>query len=325
MNSMLIHSIYILIAYIIDRIIGDPRSLPHPVIFIGKSISLLEKVIRTFVVKEKYLKLAGLLFPLIIAGGAYFMVALLLFGFNQINHWLASIAEIWIISTTIATKGLGDAGMDVYRQLKKDDFISARKCLGMIVGRDTDNLEVSEISRGAVETVAENIVDAIISPLCFALIGGAPLAMMYRAVNTLDSMIGYKNEKYQNLGWASARLDDCLNYLPARLTAFLMLAACWIKRQDVHSARKIIKRDARLHPSPNSGYPEAAIAGALHIQLGGTNYYFGVPSHRAKMGEPLRQIEADDILRTISIMKITSIICVSIFFIISLIVEKGFN
>lgn len=148
--------------------------------------------------------------------------------------------------------------------------------------------------------------------------------MMYRAANTLDSMIGYKNEKYRNLGWASARLDDCLNYIPARLTAFLMLASCWIKRQDVGSAWKIIKRDARLHPSPNSGYPEAAIAGALNIQLGGTNYYFGVPSNRAKLGEPIRQIEADDILRTISIMKLTSIICAALFFIISLIVEKRF-
>lgn len=172
MNSMPVHAIYILIAYLVDRIIGDPRALPHPVIFFGKSISVLEKIIRTVVGKEKYLKLAGLLFPLVIAGGAYFITALLLYVFNQVNHWLAVFAEIWIISTTIATKGLGEAGMEVYRLLKKDDLNSARKSLGMIVGRDTDNLSVTEISRGAVETVAENIVDAIISPLCFALIGG---------------------------------------------------------------------------------------------------------------------------------------------------------
>lgn len=322
MNSMLVHSIYILMAYYIDRIIGDPRALPHPVILIGKSISLLEKVIRKIVAKEKNLKLAGLLFPLLVAGGVYFIVTLLLYSLNHINHWLAVISEIWLISTTIATKGLGDAGMKVFRHLKSNDLRSARQSLGLIVGRDTENLGASEISRGAVETVAENIVDAIISPLCFALIGGAPLAMMYRAVNTLDSMIGYKNEKYQNLGWASARFDDLLNYIPARLTALMMLFACWIRRQDARNAREIIKRDAKLHPSPNSGYPEAAIAGALHIQLGGTNYYFDVPSHRAKMGEPVRQIEPDDILRTILVMKTTSMICVLLFFSITFLVEQ---
>ncbi|XJZ29062.1 adenosylcobinamide-phosphate synthase CbiB [Bacillota bacterium Lsc_1132] len=318
----MVYSMYILIAYLIDRIIGDPRVLPHPVILIGKSISLLEKVIRKIVVKEKFLKLTGLLFPLLIAGGAYFIVSLLLYSLNQVNHWLAVIAEIWFISTTIATKGLGDAGMEVFCQLKNSDLISARKSLGMIVGRDTENLDVNEISRGAVETVAENIVDAIISPLFFALIGGAPLAMVYRAVNTLDSMIGYKNEKYRNLGWASARLDDWLNYIPARLTSIMMLVAFWIKRQDARNARKIIKRDAKLHPSPNSGYPEAAIAGALHIQLGGTNYYFGVASHRAKIGDPCRPVESDDILRTITIMKTTSLICVFLFFILSLLIEQ---
>lgn len=315
---MLIHAIYIIIAYFIDRIIGDPRSLPHPVVLIGKSIKLLEKVVRSIIVKEKYLKLAGLLFPLIIAGGSYFIVTLMLYALNQWNHWLAVIVEIWLISTTIATKGLADAGMEVFHHLKNRDLIAARKSLGMIVGRDTENLEVSEISRGAVETVAENIVDAIISPLCFALIGGAPLAMLYRAVNTLDSMVGYKNEKYKNLGWASARLDDVLNYLPARFTVFLMLIACWIKRLDVRGAWNMLKRDARLHPSPNSGYPEAAIAGALQIQLGGSNYYFGVASHRAKMGEPIRVIEADDILRTVKVMTITSSSCVVLLMVISL-------
>ncbi|MEH7547378.1 adenosylcobinamide-phosphate synthase CbiB [Neobacillus vireti] len=318
---MLVHAIYIVIAYLIDRIIGDPRSLPHPVVIIGKSISLLEKAIRSIIVKERYLKLAGLLFPLLIAGGSYLIVALLLYGLNQLNHVLAVIAEIWLISTTIATKGLADAGLEVFRHLKNQDIRAARKSLGMIVGRDTENLEESEISRGAVETVAENIVDAIISPLCFALIGGAPLAMLYRAVNTLDSMVGYRNEKYQNLGWASARLDDLLNYLPARLTVGMMLLASWIKRLDIEGAWKMMKRDARLHPSPNSGYPEATIAGALQIQLGGTNYYFGVPSERAKMGEPLRYIEANDIFRTVTIMKTTSTICVILFIVISIVVE----
>lgn len=322
---MLTHSIYILIAYMIDRIIGDPHRLPHPVIWIGKSISLLEKVIRRIIVKETLLKYAGILFPVLIAGGAYFITSLLLFGLNSVNYWLAVMAEIWIISTTIATKGLGDAGMEVFRHLKNHDLSNARKSLGMIVGRDTENLDEGEIARGTVETVAENIVDAIITPFFFALIGGAPLAMMYRAVNTLDSMVGYKNEKYQNIGWASARLDDLLNYVPARLTALIMLFACWLKRLNVRNAGKMLKRDARLHPSPNSGYPEATIAGALTIQLGGTNFYFGVPSHRAKMGDPIRQIEPDDILHTIQVMKTSATICVVLFFIISLLLEQPIN
>jgi adenosylcobinamide-phosphate synthase len=315
---MLSHSIYIFIAYIIDRIIGDPRALPHPVVVMGKCISLLEKMIRKIVLKEKTLKAAGLLFPILIAGGTYGIVTLLLYALSLVNHWIAVIAEIWLISTTVATKGLGDAGMEVYRHLKNNDLPKARQSLGMIVGRDTDKLDEGEISRGAVETVAENIVDAIISPFFYALIGGAPLAMMYRAVNTLDSMVGYKNEKYQNLGWASARLDDVLNYLPARLTALFMLLACWIKRLDVRNAWIMIRRDAKHHPSPNSGIPEAAIAGALHIQLGGTNFYHGIASQRAKMGEPKRFIEPNDIIRIIQIMKIASIICVLLSFMISL-------
>ncbi|MEE6449302.1 adenosylcobinamide-phosphate synthase CbiB [Gottfriedia acidiceleris] len=318
---MFVHAIYIIIAYLIDRIIGDPKKLLHPVVIIGKSISRLEKAIRFFTRNEKYCKLAGLLFPILIGGGSYIIVVLLLYGLNQFNHIFAVITEIWLISTTIATKGLADAGLEVFQHLKNQDIRAARKSLGMIVGRDTEKLGESEISRGAVETVAENIVDAIISPLFFALIGGAPLAMLYRAVNTLDSMVGYKNEKYRNLGWASARLDDLLNYLPARLTFGMMLLACSINRLDVLGAWKMMKRDAKLHPSPNSGYPEATIAGALQIQLGGTNYYFGKVSKRAKMGDPLRKIEADDILLTVRVMKTTSIICVVLFMLLSIIVE----
>ncbi|MFX3623864.1 MAG: adenosylcobinamide-phosphate synthase CbiB [Ectobacillus sp.] len=315
---MLSHSIYIIAAYIIDRMVGDPRALPHPVVWMGKGISLLEACIRKIVVKETSLKMAGFLFPILIAGGTYGIVALLLYGASSVNHWVAVVLEIWLISTTIATKGLGDAGMEVYQHLKHKDLPKARQSLAMIVGRDTAELDEREVARGAVETVAENIVDAIISPLCYALIGGAPLAMMYRAANTLDSMVGYKNEKYRNLGWASARFDDLLNYIPARLAALCMLLACWIKRLDVQNAWTMVKRDAKHHPSPNSGIPEAAIAGALHIQLGGTNFYGGVASQRAKMGEADRSIEPDDIIRTTQVMRSTAMICVLLFCIISL-------
>lgn len=315
---LLAHAITIVLAYIIDRIVGDPRSFPHPVVWIGKAIRLLEKGIRKIVKKEESLKIAGLLFPVLIGGGVYGIVAALLYILGLWNHWLALITEIWLISTTIAAKGLGDAGLEIYRHLKDGDFTKARYSLSMVVGRDTEKLDEGEISRGAVETVAENIVDAIISPLFFALIGGAPLAMMYRAVNTLDSMVGYKNEKYQNLGWASARLDDVLNYIPARLTILFMLLACWLKKLDVKRSWRTIVRDAKGHPSPNSGIPEAAIAGALHIQLGGTNYYGGIVSHRAKMGDPERSIQKQDILATIHVMKLTSTICVLVCLLIAI-------
>ncbi len=318
---MLYHAIYIFIAYVVDRLIGDPRKLVHPVVIIGKGISILESLIRKVFGKEKYLKAAGLLFPIVIVGGTYGIVAFLLYGVSLIHEWLAIALEIWLISTTVATKGLGDAGMEVYRFLKNNDLDNARKSLGMIVGRDTGQLDESEISRGTIETVAENIVDAIISPFFFALIGGAPLAMAYRAVNTLDSMVGYKNEQYQNLGWASARLDDLANYLPARLTAVMLLGACWLKRLSVSNAWRMIKRDARLHPSPNSGFTEAGVAGALGVQLGGTNYYQGIASHRAKMGEPTRRIEGDDIIKTVHVMRLTAFISVLVFAIISMLVH----
>jgi adenosylcobinamide-phosphate synthase len=314
---MLSHSIYLVISYIIDRIVGDPRIVPHPVVLMGRGISLLENIIRNTIRYEKRLKVAGLLFPILIVGAVYIVTFFIIYWSCRINSWFGICLEIWLISTTIATKGLGDAGKKVYRHLKAKDLPKARQSLGMIVGRDTDNLDESEVSRGTVETVAENIVDAIISPLFYGLIGGAPLAMAYRAVNTLDSMIGYKNEKYKNLGWASARLDDLFNYIPARLTAVFILLACWIQKYDAKGAWRSIKRDAKLHPSPNSGIPEAAIAGSLGIQLGGTNFYNGIASNRAKMGVPNRRIDANDIIHTIIIMNISSVIAVVVFFILS--------
>lgn len=302
-------SVYLLLsAYIVDRIVGDPRWIPHPVVLMGKGIVWLEKAIRRCFTNERQLKLAGLLFPLVFVAGSYGLVRLLLEFFRWFHPWIAWVAEIWLISTTVATKGLANAGLEIYQSLSQGKIEQARKALSMVVGRDTENLDESEISRGAVETVAENIVDAIVSPLFFAAIGGAPLAMAYRAANTLDSMVGYKNEKYQNLGWASAKWDDLLNYIPARIAALLLVAASWMQGWNSKRCWETIRRDARLHPSPNSGFTESGIAGALGIQLGGLNYYQGIPSHRAEMGEALRRIEALDIVRTVSLMKLLSIL-----------------
>lgn len=276
--------------------IGDPQSLPHPVVLMGKAISATERLIRRFCSQPRALKRAGVLLPLLVAGGAWVLTAALVWLLSLVSPWLAWAAEIWLISTTVASKGLGDAGMAVYTELRKGDIPAARKAVGMIVGRDTTKLDSPEIVRGTVETVAENIVDAIISPLFFALLGGAPLAMAYRAVNTLDSMVGYKNDKYRDLGWASARLDDVANYIPARITALLLIFSARLLRLDWRSCWRMVRRDARLHPSPNSGYPESAVAGALGIRLGGENVYHGVASFRAYMGDPLRAMEPEDII-----------------------------
>lgn len=298
---MLARICVLLAAYIIDRIIGDPRWLTHPVVYMGRVITWLEGKVRSRVQEER-LKRAGLLFPIVLVAGSFVVVWTLLALLRQIHPWLAWGVEAWLISTTIATKGLAEAGMEIYRLLKQNKIEDARHALSMVVGRDTAFLNEKEISRGAVETVAENIVDAIISPLFYATIGGAPLAMAYRAANTLDSMVGYKNEKYRNLGWASARFDDVVNYIPARLSALLLVFVSWILRLNWRSCAIITLRDARRHPSPNSGFTEAGVAGALGIQLGGTNYYQGVPSERAKMGDALRSIVPKDIKETVRMM-----------------------
>lgn len=300
----------LLAAYVIDRVVGDPRSLPHPVVLMGKVISALERIIRRFPMQPRSLKRAGVLLPLIVAGGSWMLTAVLVWLLHGISSWLGWAAEAWLISTTIASKGLKDAGMAVYVELSKGDIPAARRALGMIVGRDTASLDTPEIVRGTVETVAENIVDAVISPLFYALLGGAPLAMAYRAVNTLDSMVGYKNDKYLNLGWASARLDDVANYIPARVTALLLTLCARLLRLDWRNCWRMVRRDARLHPSPNSGYPESAVAGALGIRLGGENVYHGVTSFRAYMGNPLRSLEPDDILLTSRMMLLSSSIFV---------------
>ncbi|WP_438494873.1 adenosylcobinamide-phosphate synthase CbiB [Paenibacillus sp. IHBB 3054] len=303
-------ALILLAAYVLDLIVGDPRSLPHPVVYMGKAISAIERLIRRFDSQPRSLKRAGVLLPLLVAGGAWGLTALLVGLLSWVSPWLGWAAEAWLISTTIAAKGLKEAGLAVYVELRKGDLPAARRALGMIVGRDTAGLDSPEIVRGTVETVAENIVDAIISPLFFALLGGAPLAMAYRAVNTLDSMVGYKNDKYRDLGWASARLDDVANYIPARITALLLTLCAWLLRLDWRGCWRTVLRDARLHPSPNSGYPESAVAGALGIRLGGENVYHGITSFRAYMGDPLRAMEPEDIIVTSRLMLLSSAIFV---------------
>ncbi|MHA0857156.1 adenosylcobinamide-phosphate synthase CbiB [Paenibacillus sp. CMAA1364] len=295
-------------AYVLDLIIGDPRSIPHPVIGMGKGIKQIEKLIRRHVSHPGLMQKAGILLPVIVVGGSLLITWVLLRTLYMIHPWLSVVLEVVLIATTIATKGLKDAGMEVYDHLKRGDLPAARQALGMIVGRDTDHLDESEVVRGTVETMAENIVDAIVSPLFYAFIGGAPLAIAYRAINTLDSMVGYKNDKYINLGWASARLDDVANFIPARITGMLLVVSSWLLRLDYKGSYRTIIHDARLHPSPNSGYPESAVAGALGIRLGGENTYHGVVSFRAYMGVLSRPLSKDDIQSTGWLMIMSSLL-----------------
>jgi adenosylcobinamide-phosphate synthase len=294
--------VIVLLAYVVDLLVGDPRWIPHPVAIIGKGISRLDKLLRLGSQSKQAMRVKGCLFPIIIVGGVYLLTSGLVWLAFWVSPWLGYALEVWLISTTIATRGLAEAGYGVYKALMQGDLPLARQKLSWIVGRDTMNLDEQEVSRGGIETVAENIVDAVTSPLFYALIGGAPLAMAYRAVNTLDSMVGYKNEKYLHLGWASARLDDVANYVPARLTAPFLVLAALVLGYDAKQAWQITRRDARVHPSPNSGFSEAAAAGALGIRLGGLNYYQGVESFRQYMGDPREEIRAKHIVQTMYLL-----------------------
>lgn len=286
------HLAAITMAFIIDAIVGDPPKWPHPVKWIGSLIGVLRTKLNNG--ENKIFKgMLMLLIVLFVVGSATFLIVWL----SYIIHPIAGVfAEAVIISTTIAQKSLKEAALEVYHPLKNGDLSGARLKLSYIVGRDTDRLEEPEIVRGTVETVAENTSDGITAPLFWALIGGAPLAMVYRAVNTCDSMVGYKNERYFEFGRASAKLDDILNWIPSRVTSLCMMAVNKPKYMTKRKAWEIVLRDAKKHPSPNSGWGEAAVGSLLGIQLGGINYYQGVVSNRATMGEPITSLENSHII-----------------------------
>ncbi len=297
-------------AYLIDLVVGDPRQIPHPVVLIGKGIDFLEKHLRRLAAPVVGLRVSGALLTIIVVGLTYTITWGVVEGAYMLSYWLGLLVSIALLSTTLAVKCLGDAAMEIYSLLAAGNMEEARRKTGWIVGRDTANLDEGEITRATVETVAENIVDGIVAPLFYAFIGGVPLAMAYKAVNTLDSMVGYKNEKYRELGWASARFDDVCNYVPARVTGILLLLSFLLMGKPVRKAVVTIKRDAARHPSPNSGIPEAAVAGALGVRLGGTNYYGGVESCRAYMGDPDTELTKEHIRTTVNIMRVTSAVAV---------------
>ncbi|MDD4335424.1 MAG: adenosylcobinamide-phosphate synthase CbiB [Desulfotomaculaceae bacterium] len=302
--------LYVMTAFLLDLLVGDPALIPHPVVLIGKAIEILEHLSRRISQNPAALKIMGILTALMITAGSWVLTYLLARWVFGINYWAGVILSVWLISTTIAARGLARAAGEIYLLLQNNDLAEARRKVGMIVGRDTDQMEPGSVIRASVETVAENIVDAVVAPIFYAFIGGAPLAITYRAVNTLDSMLGYKNERYLNFGMGSARLDDIANYIPARLTGLFLLAAAWILRMSAKGTLQAVLRDASDHPSPNSGIPEAAVAGALGVQLGGINYYNGRSSFGAYMGKALTPLAPDHIKQTVRLMYLSSCIAV---------------
>jgi adenosylcobinamide-phosphate synthase len=289
-------------AALLDVMLGDPYWLPHPVRLIGMYIQAFDRGIRGIAKSPRELKVAGVLLTLstvILTYGITFIILRLAAAINPIFYFVINIIFMY---TCLAARCLSVEAIKIYKLLLKGDIEEARKQTSMIVGRDTDSLNEQELTRAVVETVSENSSDGVIAPLVFMAIGGAPMAMAYKAINTLDSMVGYKNDKYLNLGWCSAKLDDLVNYLPSRLTGALICIAALFMRLDFKNSVITLVRDGKNHSSPNSGYPEAATAGALGIKLGGTNLYFGKPVYKPTIGESKRTIEKQDIKSAIYLM-----------------------
>lgn len=290
---------------LLDIVVGDPRWLPHPTQIMGLGIVTLEKRLRPWAVTIRRQYVAGLIIEVIIVGSSWAATkALILLSWGW-SPFLAIALSAWLLSTTIAARGLAGAALEIASSLKKGDWAVARRQVGLIVGRDTQKMDESEIARATVESVAENTSDGVIAPLFYALIGGVPLAMAYRAINTLDSMLGYKNERYLYFGRVAARVDDLANFIPARLTALLLCLAAFLWNGRGLEAWRIVRRDGRGHPSPNSGYPEAAMAGALGVRLGGLNFYQGVPEERPFIGEGETRLKAQHIVQAVWLMGIT--------------------
>ena len=298
-------------AFFLDLIIGDPQTRFHPVALLGRLIGWLDHFFYQKTASPGVQLIAGAIVVAIVLLVTWNVVLILLWGLGKIGNWYVSVAvQALVLSFTICPRSLAQAGTAIRRLLEHHNLAQARQRVGWIVGRDTENLDEGEITRATVETVAENTTDGIVSPLFYYALGGLPLAVLYRAVNTMDSMLGYKNEKYLHFGRAAARLDDVANFIPARFTGVLTVVAAFLLRFHWRRAWQIMGRDAHKHPSPNGGWAEASVAGALGIRLGGYNSYFGKTTFRAYMGDPIHPLRARHIRQAISLMYTVTILAV---------------
>lgn len=302
--------IKLILAFVLDALLGDPVWLYHPIRVIGKWISLTEKFLRQYFPANLWgERMAGVFLTILVVLPSFGLPAGIIFMAGKLHPWLAYVLEVFWMYQILAMKCLKVEALKVYDALTHQDIVLARQRLSWLVGRDTVNLSEEEIVKATVETVAENTTDGVIAPMLFMAIGGAPLGFAYKAVNTLDSMVGYRNDKYRYFGTASARADDVVNFIPARLGGFLMVIAAFLCRYDASGAWRCFVRDRNKHLSPNSAQTESACAGALGIQLGGTHDYFGKPVEKPTLGDEKRRAEPEDIRRTNRLMVVTSVLC----------------
>ena len=297
--------------FFLDFIFGDPVWLYHPVRFIGKGISIGERLLRKREqtgeqAKEGRLIAAGAILWVCIAGLSFLMPLGILILAQKLHPILRFVLETFWCYQIVAARSLCKESGRVYERLKEGDLPGARRAVSMIVGRDTENLSAEGVTKAAVETVAENTSDGVTAPLIYLMIGGAPLGFLYKAVNTMDSMLGYKNEKYLFFGRIPAKMDDIFNYIPARITAWFMIAAAYIAGLDGRNARRIYRRDRRKHASPNAAQTEAVCAGALRVRLAGDAVYFGKVYKKEFIGDDLRPVEPEDIKRAGRLMYVTA-------------------
>lgn len=298
--------------FVLDLLFGDPAWLPHPVVYMGKAISALERRLRARLPRTPQGELlGGAILAFCLPVGTFLLTSLVCLGAAALSPWLGLAVQMFWCGQALAAKGLAQESTRVYRELIKPDLPAARRAVSRIVGRDTQNLTLEGVTKAAVETVAENASDGVIAPLLYMLLGGAPLALTYKAINTMDSMLGYKNEKYLYFGRAAAKLDDVANYLPSRIAGLLWAAAAALTGNSASGAWKIWRRDRRKHASPNSAQTESACAGALGVQLAGPACYFGEYYDKPTIGDPLRPIEPEDIRRANRMMYAESLLALA--------------
>lgn len=315
---MCYHIFAFIAGFVLDLLIGDPHFIPHSVRLIGSLISFCDKRLNCdagYNISEKKLNLTkykrGMLLAFTVIFATFAMSVIIIVAAYSINLYAGVIAEAVMTWQILATKCLRVEGMRVYDALRTDGIDAGRRAVSMIVGRDTSVLDAAGVTRAAVETIAENTSDGVIAPMLYTAIGGPVLGFVYKAVNTMDSMLGYKNDKYMYFGRFAAKLDDVVNFIPARISAYLMIAAAFIggRQFDGKNAYRIFKRDRFNHASPNSAQTESVCAGALRVQLAGDAVYFGKLVKKKYIGDGLREIEYEDIKRANRLMYITAFLC----------------